>query len=88
MKEKPLKKAAFAGTMLIQGREVTLDSFYISRFVLNNYWHFTAHNWAYDNALLRDGWYRLTGPVNPSGQATNVLLGWMWAIAVSNWFSL
>jgi hypothetical protein len=72
------------GTMEIQGKEVSLDSFYMNRYVLNENIYTEAHNWAYDRGYLGDGSKRwnLVG-----GGAENTLIRWSEAIAVCNHLS-
>jgi len=41
--------------MVIQGQEISLDSFYMSKFVLTDYLHTNAYNWARDRGYLREG---------------------------------
>ena len=72
------------GSMLIQGQKITLDSFWISRFVLSQYIYTEAHNWAHDRMYL-GMYYR-----NEHGDwdSINALVRWEEAIATSNWLSL
>jgi hypothetical protein len=73
------------GTMEIQGKEVSLDSFYMNRYVLNQYIYTEAHNWAYDRGYLGDGakrWNRVWG------LSQNSLIYWSEAIAVCNHLSI
>jgi len=70
------------GTMVIQGREISLDSFYISKFVLNTYFHNIAHNWATNRGYNTRSWIGV--PPSP----LNTMMSWGRAIAVSNWLSI
>jgi len=72
------------GTMSIQGREISLDSFYISRYVLTDFNFLKAYNWAITNGYE-------TNNINPSrmfGTVPNALIEWTEAIVVSNWLSV
>jgi hypothetical protein len=73
------------GTMEIQGKEVSLDSFYMSRYVLNEYIYAVAHNWAYEKGYLPDGNHPWGfGPT----QALSATMWWSEAIAVCNNLSI
>jgi len=73
------------GSMIIQGQEISLDSFYISKYVLNEYLHINTFNWAYDRGYL--------GRDTPKRQISlngvpNAMLTWREAIVISNWLSI
>jgi hypothetical protein len=72
------------GLMTMQGQEISVDSFYISKFVLNGYLHTRANNWAHERGYGLGS--RLW--VHNEDDALNALVGWTRAITLSNWFSL
>ena len=72
------------GTMTIQGQKITLDSFYISKFVVTCHVRTMAHNWAHERGYLGD----LHPWSMPNGGCVNSLMGWSTAIALSNWLSI
>jgi len=72
------------GTMEMQGREISLDSFYIGRFVLNRYVYIRAHNWAHGRGYLG---HRRPMPHNEA-DVISALISWVEAIVVSNWLSM
>jgi len=70
------------GTMVIQGQEISVDSFYISKFVLSDYIFVAAHNWAQSEGHL--------GNIHSRSDFTNgnAILDWGLAILTSNWLSV
>ena len=72
-----------AGSMVIQGQEITLDSFYISKFVVNDYLRVNAHNWADARGYLRN-----IHPRGFHGRSVNAMTTWAEAIALANWLSI
>jgi formylglycine-generating enzyme required for sulfatase activity len=73
------------GTMEIQGKDVSLDSFYMSKYVLNEYIYTEVHNWAYEKGYLPDGSHPWGfGPT----QVLNAKVWWSEAIAVCNNLSI
>jgi len=73
------------GSMMIQGQEISVDSFYISKFVLTCDLHTQAHNWAQARGYL-DGLSPWGG--GPTEGCRNALLSWVEAIVVSNYLSI
>jgi len=72
------------GSMIIQGQEIRLDSFYISKYVLSDHVYVEAHNWAHNRGYLGNIY-----PINHGGGGSlNILLRWAQAIAVCNWLSI
>jgi len=73
------------GTMVIQGQEISVDSFYISKFVFTCHLHAHTHNWAHERGYLGD-----LHPVQimGSGGCLNRLLSWSQAIVFSNYISI
>ena len=70
------------GTMMIQGQEISLDSFYISRYVLNNWLWYEIHNWAYDNGYFDYRW-----DITSDIAATSAMMRWLEAVLTCNWLS-
>jgi hypothetical protein len=73
------------GTMEIQGKEVSLDSFYMSKYVMSEHIYTIAHNWAYENGYLGDGNH--PWDIGPT-QMHNALVWWSEAIGVCNNLSI
>ena len=74
------------GTMAIQWQEISLDSFYISRYVLNGWPWTEIHNWAYDNGYLDFRSHRWD--TDQGEMALNARLGWIDAVLACNWLSI
>gem|GEM_PF-2070860 len=72
------------GTMVIQGQEISLDSFYISKFVLTDLIWAKAHNWAHDRGYA--GGHQQSYSYDSGSM--NMNLGWTFAIVTSNWLSV
>ena len=74
------------GTMEMQGKEISVDSFYMNKYVLNGYIYTTIHNWAFDNALPVRFDYRMDDTIVAGSR--NEQLSWGEAIAMCNYLSL
>jgi len=73
------------GSMMMQGQEISLDSFYISRYVLNVYLNAKIRNFAVENGY--EIYPQFPWPL-PSPGAQNTLLSWNEAIIIANWLSI
>jgi len=75
------------GSMVIQGREISLDSFYISRYVLNVYLVAKTFSWAIERGYERSRQFPWPLPPDWPG-ADNALVNWLEAIRIANWLSI
>ena len=72
------------GSMEIQGKMVTLDSFYINKYELTYEIYRNAHNWAYDKGYLDNGAKYWDGPKN----FEVARMQWQEAVVVCNYLSM
>jgi len=75
------------GTMVIQGQEISLDSFYISMYVLNVYFVAKAFDWAIERGYEKERQFPWPLPPNWPG-AENGLVNWEDALKIANWLSI
>jgi formylglycine-generating enzyme required for sulfatase activity len=73
------------GSMAMQGLEISLDAFYISKYVLNVYLYYQVRSWAYNNGHFGLGEFAWT--LTWSG-ADNHMATWEQSIVMANYFSL
>ena len=74
------------GAMVIQGKEVTLDSFLMNKYALTYYIYAKVHNWAYERGY--SVMYDRQMILSPDDEEDIVLLGWHHAIVTCNYLSI